>query len=200
MIVLAITILLVFIFSGYIVLTYDTLNLFEYIFYVLVWAISAFLVIGAMYRVVKDSKNKKGINPFTKYYNLNEVDMFITDIQNIEGYKKIIKNNNGFILINEAGIFEIRFLYCKGTLKGDIKDKKWFVNTREIDNPFLIKDSLKYLVLTKNMLVNVSGIRLVTKTKLAFVLENHLNKRVMDKEQIDKIFNDIEVEYGYNQN
>ena len=179
-------------FFGFLVFAYKTENLFEHLSYILIWAILAFFTGGALFEIIKN-KDKKG-KIYQTYREYGEGELYSLD--NIEGYKKIIQNENGFILINEAGIFEIRFIYGTGSLIGDIKDKTFKLNNKIIPNPFLLKDSIKYLVLTKNLLVTVSGVRLVTKTRLVFVLEKYLDKKIYTKEQIDKIYN--EVQYGNN--
>lgn len=163
------------------------------------WFIFVFFIYITLFKTYNDIKqHKNGLNPFKKYNKVNEFELFINDIEKLPTYKKIIKGNDGFILIDEAGIFEVRFIYCNGILKGNINDEKWHNKKKEIDNPFILKGNniIRYLVLTRNMVAQVTDIRLVTKYSLTFTLERHLNKRIFTKEQIDK---EYEL-YGGNQN
>ena len=194
-IVIFILSILFFTFLGYLVFNYDTMNIFEYFSYILIWAILIIFVFITIYSIYRKRK-MKGNNPFQKYESVNEIDLF--NVEQLSGYKKIIKNENGLILINEAGIFEIRIIYGKGKLTGSVDEPNFKLNNTEIKNPFILKDSIKYLVLTKNLLIQVTGIRLVTKSRLIFVLQNYLNNLKYTKEDIDLMYD--EVKHGYHEN
>lgn len=189
---------LIFIFTGFEIMFFELDNvLFEFLLKT-TW-IFVVVVFYLTYHKIYDEfrKGKKGLNIFKKYDSINEVNMFLTDIENIKGYKKLIKEKNGFILINEAGVFEVRFIYFRGVVEGDIKDLNWKAKNGEIKNPFILKEEklFQYLVLTKNMLSKIKNVRLVTKTRLVFVLEKHLNKKIYTKEDIDRIYNNIRGKY-----
>ena len=181
--------------SGIILYNYQTDNIFEKATYFFIWGIISFCILGSLFDVIKNIK-KNGNDIYKKHEKHVENELYYLD--QMEGYKRIIQSYNGFILINEAGIFEVRFIYGIGKVTGDVKDKTLKFKNGYIENPFIVKDSIKYLVLTRNLLIEVKGVRLVTKTKLIFVLENYLRKKIYNKEDIDRIYN--EVCYGNNQN
>ena len=165
-------------------------------FLVLVLIIFYGIILKAFIEVGQD---KKGINPFKKHTK-KEVDILYNNINNIKGYKKIKKDDNGFILINEAGIFEIRFVFDANKVKGDISDSFWFTNKAKVPNPFIINDSTKYFVLNQAMLCKITGVKIVTKSRLIFVLENHLNNKIYSEKEINMMYEEIEVKYGHNEN
>ena len=96
------------------------------------------------------------------------------------------------ILINEAGVFEFVNLNKIGTLKGDINDDYWYINDKKIKNPFILrKDTFNYIILNSRLTFKVTGVWLTTRRLLYNTIDKRLNKRIYNKEQIDKIYNEL---------
>lgn len=175
------------------------INIFQKLTNLSIWAILFLTITLTFLNIFNDYRLKKrGFNPFKHHDKVSEADIFVSEVLKLPTYKKVIKSNNGFILIDEAGLFEVRFVYGKGILKGNINDEAWYINTKQIINPFKLKrdDITRYLVLTGGIVYSVFGVKLVSKSSLIFALDKHLNKRVLNQEQIDK---EYEL-YGDNQN
>ena len=154
------------------------------------------IYIGFIYKIIKDY-NKNGFNPFRKIERFSYVELIAKDMEKLNTYQKIKVLNNNIIIVNEAGVFEIVDFNKKGTLNGNINEDIWYFNNNKINNPFILKTNNSYLISNSNTYFNVN-VKLVPRSKLYLVMDKHLNKRIYNKEQIDKIYNDIEVKYGSN--
>ena len=118
--------------------------------------------------------------------------MIIAELAKLDTYQKTLVINNNLIVINEAGIFEFAKLNIEGKVNGDIKDEYWYIKNKRIKNPFILKENaFNYLILNTNLVFNVSGVWLTTRKLLYNTIDKRLNKRVYNKEQIDKIYNDL---------
>lgn len=130
--------------------------------------------------------------PFKKVERFTNNDMIIAELSKLDTYQKTLVINNNLIVINEAGVFEFAKLNIEGKVKGNIKDDYWYINDRQIKNPFMLKENVfNYLILNTNLVFNVNGVWLTTRKLLYNTVDKRLNKRVYNKEQIDKIYNDL---------
>ena len=132
------------------------------------------------------------MNPFKKVAKPTYNEMIISELSKLNSYQKSLIIDNNLIVINEAGIFEFVRINQKGKLKGNIKDDYWYINDKQIKNPFILrKDTFNYVILNGHLIFNVTGVWLTTRKLLYNTVDKRLNKRVYNKEQIDKIYNDL---------
>ena len=130
--------------------------------------------------------------PLKKVERFSNNDMIIAELNKLDTYQKTLVINNNLIVINEAGVFEFAKLNIEGKVKGDIKDEYWYIKSKRIKNPFTLKENaFNYLILNINLVFNVTGVWLTTRKLLYNTVDKRLNKRVYNKEQIDKIYNDL---------
>ncbi len=132
------------------------------------------------------------INPFKKIERYSNNDMIITELSKLNTYQKTLIVGNNLIVINEAGVFEFVSLNKQGIIKGDIKDEYWFINDKKIKNPFILKkNAFNYVILNSRLTFEVTGVWLTTRRLLYNTIDKRLNKRVYNKEKIDKIYNEL---------
>ena len=132
------------------------------------------------------------MNPFKKVVKPTYNDMIISELSKLNSYQKSLIIDNNLIVINEAGIFEFVRINKSGTIKGNIKDDYWYINDKQIKNPFILrKDTFNYVILNGHLIFNVTGVWLTTRKLLYNTVDKRLNKRVYNKEQIDKIYNKL---------
>lgn len=132
------------------------------------------------------------INPFKKIERYSNNDMIITELSKLNTYQKTLIVGNNLIVINEAGVFEFVSLNKQGIIKGDIKDEYWFINDKKIKNPFILKkNAFNYVILNSKLTFEVTGIWLTTRRLLYNTIDKRLNKRVYNREKIDKIYNEL---------
>ena len=132
------------------------------------------------------------MNPLKKIEKFSNNDMMIAELSKLDTYQKTLVINNNLIVINEAGIFEFVRINKSGTIKGNINDDYWYINDKQIKNPFILrKDTFNYVILNSHLIFNVTGVWLTTRKLLYNTVDKRLNKRVYNKEQIDKIYNDL---------
>ena len=132
------------------------------------------------------------MNPFKKVAKPTYNEMIISELSKLNSYQKSLIIDNNLIVINEAGIFEFVRINKSGTIKGNIKDDYWYINDKQIKNPFILrKDTFNYVILDSHLVFNVNGVWLTTRKLLYNTVDKRLNKRVYNKEQIDKIYNDL---------
>ena len=132
------------------------------------------------------------MNPFKKVAKPTYNEMIISELSKLNSYQKSLIIDNNLIVINEAGIFEFVRINKSGTIKGNIKDDYWYINDKQIKNPFILrKDTFNYVILNSHLIFNVTGVWLTTRKLLYNTVDKRLNKRVYNKEQIDKIYNDL---------
>ena len=130
--------------------------------------------------------------PLKKAERFTNNDMIIAELAKLDTYQKTLVINNNLIVINEAGIFEFVRINKSGTIKGNINDDYWYINDKQIKNPFILrKDTFNYVILNSHLIFNVTGVWLTTRKLLYNTVDKRLNKRVYNKEQIDKIYNDL---------
>lgn len=130
--------------------------------------------------------------PFKKIEKFSNNDMIIAELSKLDTYQKTLVINNNLIVINEAGIFEFTKLNLEGKIKGDIKDEYWYIKNKRIKNPFVLKENaFNYVILNSHLIFNVTGVWLTTRKLLYNTVDKRLNKRVYNKEQIDKIYNEL---------
>ena len=140
-------------------------------------------------------------SPFKKIRRYTDNELIISEINNLNTYQKILVINNNLIVINESGVFEFATIRRSGTLKGDIKDSKWTINDKKVNNPFIIKDDIAhYFILQPGIIFKVTGVWLTTRKFIYNTLEKRLNEKKYNKEKIDQIYNDLKVKYGNNEN
>lgn len=132
------------------------------------------------------------INPFKKIERHTYNDIIIAELSKLNTYQKILTVNNNLIVINEAGIFEFASLNKIGTLRGNIKDDYWYINDKKIKNPFNLKDgALNYVIINNGLIFEVTGVWLTSRRLLYNTVDKRLNKKIYDKEEIDKIYNKL---------
>ena len=132
------------------------------------------------------------MNPFKKVAKPTYNEMIISELSKLNSYQKSLIIDNNLIVINEAGIFEFVRINKSGTIKGNIKDDYWYINDKQIKKPFILrKDTFNYVILNGHLIFNVTGVWLTTRKLLYNTVDKRLNKRVYNKEQIDKIYNDL---------
>ena len=132
------------------------------------------------------------INPFKKIERYSNNDMIITELSKLNTYQKTLIVGNNLIVINEAGVFEFVSLNKQGIIKGDIKDEYWFINDKKIKNPFILKkNAFNYVILNSRLTFEVTGVWLTTRRLLYNTIDKRLNKRVYNREKIDKIYNEL---------
>ena len=132
------------------------------------------------------------INPFKKIERYSNNDMIVTELSKLNTYQKTLIVGNNLIVINEAGVFEFVSLNKQGIIKGDIKDEYWFINDKKIKNPFILKkNAFNYVILNSKLTFEVTGIWLTTRRLLYNTIDKRLNKRVYNREKIDKIYNEL---------
>ena len=130
--------------------------------------------------------------PLKKVKRFTNNDMIIAELAKLDTYQKTLVIDNNLIVINEAGIFEFVRINKSGTIKGNINDDYWYINDKQIKNPFILrKDTFNYVILNSHLIFNVTGVWLTTRKLLYNTVDKRLNKRVYSKEQIDKIYNDL---------
>ena len=152
-----------------------------------------FINTGTIIKIMIDyDKNGEKVNPFRKIERHTNNEMIISELSNLDTYQKTLVVNNNLILINEAGVFEFVNLNKIGTLKGDINDDYWYINDKKIKNPFILrKDTFNYIILNSRLTFKVTGVWLTTRRLLYNTIDKRLNKRIYNKEQIDKIYNEL---------
>ena len=129
-------------------------------------------------------------------FKFNELELISFDIEKIDTYQKIIIKDNKIIVMNKAGVFEFILFNKKGFLKGNIKDKVWYLDEEKIDNPFTIKNKFKhnYFIINGSCLFQ-TDVKLVTKSNIYHEIVRCLNNEVYDNKKIDEVY---EVLYGNN--
>lgn len=132
------------------------------------------------------------MNPFKKVVKPTYNEMIISELSKLNSYQKSLIIDNNLIVINEAGIFEFARINQKGKLKGNIKDDYWYLNNKKINNPFNLKDgALNYVIINNGLIFEVSGVWLTSRRLLYNTVDKRLNKKIYDKEEIDKIYNKL---------
>lgn len=171
-----------------------------------------FLIIVASYMIIKEIKNKKySRNPFKKMKETSQIDYTTMMVNEIKGYKKIIKNDNNIVAILEKGIYFIKTLNYTDEIAGDINDdyldhnigiKKYKIKNqiKNYNNEFSkyqnkIKDNInKYIVIRNDCSFNIKDlkdIKVISSKKLFYLLDKGTKK--YNSEQIDKIFDKLNV-------
>ena len=132
------------------------------------------------------------MNPFKKVVKPTYNDMIISELSKLNSYQKSLIIDNNLIVINEAGIFEFARINQKGKLKKNIKDDYWYLNNKKINNPFNLKDGvLNYVIINNGLIFEVTGVWLTSRRLLYNTVDKRLNKKIYDKEEIDKIYNKL---------
>ena len=155
------------------------------------------------YKIMHDyNQYGKKIIPNMKIKKISNTEMLASEISEIHSYQKMLVYKNHIIAINEAGIFEFVTYDKKVKITGRVEDDFVLMNGKKQKNPFVIKDYpvFYYFILDHGVHIEMSGIRLITKSALVIALEKHLNKKIYTKEQIDTIYHELEVKYGHYQN
>lgn len=130
--------------------------------------------------------------PFKKIERHTNIDMMIAELSKLNTYQKTLVINNNLIVINEAGVFEFVRINKNGTVKGNIKDDNWYINDKQIKNPFNLRENtFNYIILSSHLIFNVTGVWLTTRKLLYNTVDKRLSKKVYNKEQIDKIYNEL---------
>ena len=130
--------------------------------------------------------------PFKKIKRYTNNDMIIAELSKLNTYQKTLVINNNLIVINEAGVFEFVRINKTGTIKGNIKDEYWYIDDKQIKNPFILKkDVFNYVILNSHLIFKVTGVWLTTRKLLYNAIDKRLNNRIYNKEQIDKIYNEL---------
>lgn len=132
------------------------------------------------------------MNPFKKVAKPTYNDMIISELSKLNSYQKSLIIDNNLIVINEAGIFEFARINQKGKLKGNIKDDYWYLNNKKINNPFNLKDGvLNYVIINNGLIFEVTGVWLTSRRLLYNTVDKRLNKKIYNKDEIDKIYNKL---------
>ena len=132
------------------------------------------------------------MNPFKKVVKPTYNDMIISELSKLNSYQKSLIIDNNLIVINEAGIFEFARINQKGKLKGNIKDDYWYLNNKKINNPFNLKDgALNYVIINNGLIFEVTGVWLTSRRLLYNTVDKRLNKKIYNKDEIDKIYNKL---------
>ena len=132
------------------------------------------------------------MNPFKKVVKPTYNDMIISELSKLNSYQKSLIIDNNLIVINEAGIFEFARINQKGKLKGNIKDDYWYLNNKKINNPFNLKDGvLNYVIINNGLIFEVTGVWLTSRRLLYNTVDKRLNKKIYNKDEIDKIYNKL---------
>lgn len=132
------------------------------------------------------------MNPFKKVVKPTYNEMIISELSKLNSYQKSLIIDNNLIVINEAGIFEFARINQKGKLKGNIKDDYWYLNNKKINNPFNLKDGvLNYVIINNGLIFEVTGVWLTSRRLLYNTVDKRLNKKIYDKDEIDKIYNKL---------
>lgn len=132
------------------------------------------------------------MNPFKKVAKPTYNDMIISELSKLNSYQKSLIIDNNLIVINEAGIFEFARINQKGKLKRNIKDDYWYLNNKKINNPFNLKDGvLNYVIINNGLIFEVTGVWLTSRRLLYNTVDKRLNKKIYNKDEIDKIYNKL---------
>lgn len=132
------------------------------------------------------------MNPFKKVVKPTYNEMIISELSKLNSYQKSLIIDNNLIVINEAGIFEFARINQKGKLKGNIKDDYWYLNNKKINNPFNLKDgALNYVIINNGLIFEVTGVWLTSRRLLYNTVDKRLNKKIYNKDEIDKIYNKL---------
>lgn len=132
------------------------------------------------------------MNPFKKVVKPTYNEMIISELSKLNSYQKSLIIDNNLIVINEAGIFEFARINQKGKLKGNIKDDYWYLNNKKINNPFNLKDGvLNYVIINNGLIFEVTGVWLTSRRLLYNTVDKRLNKKIYNKDEIDKIYNKL---------
>lgn len=132
------------------------------------------------------------MNPFKKVAKPTYNEMIISELSKLNSYQKSLIIDNNLIVINEAGIFEFARINQKGKLKGNIKDDYWYLNNKKINNPFNLKDGvLNYVIINNGLIFEVTGVWLTSRRLLYNTVDKRLNKKIYNKDEIDKIYNKL---------
>lgn len=132
------------------------------------------------------------MNPFKKVVKPTYNEMIISELSKLNSYQKSLIIDNNLIVINEAGIFEFARINQKGKLKGNIKDDYWYLNNKKINNPFNLKDgALNYVIINNRLIFEVTGVWLTSRRLLYNTVDKRLNKKIYNKDEIDKIYNKL---------
>lgn len=155
-----------------------------------------YFIVGIIHNIFTDIYDKK--NPF-KQFEKKELpknnEIIITTLKKIKSKQYILPIKNGVIAVNGSGVHVIKLFQASGHLK---YDKKWYFDSREINNPFDYKGDYYYLIRNIGTTYELNGINVVNLTELLFKIENSLIIPKYTDEQIDIILK--EVQYGYNKN
>lgn len=155
-----------------------------------------FLIIVNILTVIKIVLNYirygEKMNPFKKVVKPTYNEMIISELSKLNSYQKSLIIDNNLIVINEAGIFEFARINQKGKLKGNIKDDYWYLNNKKINNPFNLKDGvLNYVIINNGLIFEVTGVWLTSRRLLYNTVDKRLNKKIYNKDEIDKIYNKL---------
>ena len=132
------------------------------------------------------------MNPFKKVVKPTYNEMIISELSKLNSYQKSLIIDNNLIVINEAGIFEFARINQKGKLKGNIKDDYWYLNNKKINNPFNLMDGvLNYVIINNGLIFEVTGVWLTSRRLLYNTVDKRLNKKIYNKDEIDKIYNKL---------
>ena len=186
------------------------LGLFIFIFDMFKIPCLILLIIIALFITIKEIKNKKySRNIFKNTKAMTEIDYTIMEINQIKGYKKIIKDNNNIIAVLEQGIFFMRILNYTDKISGDIKDEyfdhiigiKKYKKQNEIknyDNEYSkyqnkIKENInKYIIIRNDCTFNIKNLKntkVINNKNLFYTLDRETKK--YNREQINQIFDKL---------
>ncbi len=187
------------------IIVYLFLNLFmfnSFISFPLHCLFYVFIVINTLTVIKLIINNERyGVlaNPFRKIREYTNNELIIAEINNLKSFNKTLIINNNLIVINESGIFEFATINKTGILKGDIHDSEWTINNKKIPNPFIIKEDIfHYFIINGGISFQVTGVWLTTRRFVYNTLEQRLNKKIYNPEQINKIYDEIKLKYSFN--
>lgn len=162
-----------------------------------------FFFLATSYKIMREyNQYGKKIIPNRKVKAVSNTELLASEISEVKSYQKMLIFKNHIIVINEAGIFEFVTYQKKVKIVGNVQEDYVYINGKKQKNPFVIKEYpvYYYFILDHGIHIQMSGIRLVTKSALVITLEKHLNKKIYTKEQIDKMYYELEVKYGNYEN
>lgn len=186
------------------------LGLFIFIFDMFKIPCLILLIIIALYITIKEIKNKKySRNIFKNTKAMTEIDYTIMEINQIKGYKKIIKKDSSIIAILEKGIFFMKVLNYTDKIVGDINDEyfdhiigiKKYKKQNEIknyDNEYSkyqnkIKENInKYIIIRNDCTFNIKNLKntkVINNKNLFYTLDRETKK--YNREQINQIFDKL---------
>jgi len=170
-----------------------------------IWCIILLVLILAIYKIFHEYKRygKKIFIASRKPGEFSNSDLLAWIASEHKEYTKILKIDNGIILLTESGLYVLIYLSIDHVkFSGTIDDKEWEVTNSKgkedkLKNPFFHYkgDNLQNILITRhNVICKIKGIKNIYLDRLLYVLVTN-KKKLYDSEKIDTMYKDLKNRY-----